>query len=158
LGNPTSVRHDNSLRVFYGLWRLRNDFAPQFGRLPSAVRLAGGWHAETLQPCEIAGLIRFEKFLPLVEAFHDDGTHRDKADNRKLYYDPFMKHLLLAMFNSSTRMLRALQQGSLLEKLRKNLGVLWTSLRAFSETAAPRRLARRGARAAGPRTASKKRG
>jgi IS4 transposase len=61
------------------------------------------------------------------------GCQRDKAGNRKLHYDQYCLLVLLFLFNPVLRSLRALQQASELEKVRRKLGVGRTSLGSFSE-------------------------
>jgi IS4 transposase len=69
----------------------------------------------------------------LLDELHEVGCQRDKAGNRKLHYDQYCLLVLLFLFNPVLRSLRALQQASELEKVRRKLGVGRTSLGSFSE-------------------------
>src|SRR3954466_10642352 len=89
--------------------------------------------AEPLKPRDIQGLKYVERLLPLLDRLHDVGCRRDKAGNRKLHYDQYCLLVLLFLFNPVLRSLRALQQASELEKVRRKLGVGRTSLGSFSE-------------------------
>ena len=72
---------------------------------------------------DIQGLKYFEKLKPLLARLHDIGTERDKAGNRELHPDEYCILQLLWMFSPILTSLRALQQASELDKVRKKLGV-----------------------------------
>jgi hypothetical protein len=71
----------------------------------------------------------------LLGQLHDVGCDRDRAGNRDFHMDHYMLLLLLAMFNPMCRTLRGLQQASVLDKVRRTLGVPRVSLGSFSEAA-----------------------
>jgi hypothetical protein len=73
--------------------------------------------------------------LRLVDRLHDVGTERDRAGNRKLFYDHYVTILLIYFFNPSLQSLRALQQATEWEKTRKKLGIEYSSLGSLSEAA-----------------------
>ena len=84
---------------------------------------------------DLVGFKYFQKILPLLARLHDDGCARDKAHNRHLHYDQYATLLLLFFFNPIVTSMRGLVEASKLEKVRKKLGVLPTSLGSFSEAA-----------------------
>src|SRR3954468_17594023 len=73
--------------------------------------------------------------LSLIDRLHDVGTERDRAGNRKLFYDHYVVILLIYFFNPSLQSLRALQQATEWEKTRKKLGIESASLGSLSEAA-----------------------
>lgn len=73
--------------------------------------------------------------LKLIDRLHDVGTERDRAGNRKLFYDHYLVILLMYFLNPSLQSLRALQQATEWEKTRKKLGIEYSSLGSLSEAA-----------------------
>ena len=77
----------------------------------------------------------FKQLKPLFARLHRLGTERDRAGNRKLFYDQYVGLLLLFFFNPTFRSLRALQRASCVAKIRKKLKCSRTSLGSLSEAA-----------------------
>jgi hypothetical protein len=71
----------------------------------------------------------------LIERLHAVGTARDRAGNRKLFFDQYVTLLLLYFFTPSLDSLRALQEATAWEKTRKLLGIKGTALGSLSEAA-----------------------
>lgn len=90
---------------------------------------------KTIDPRSLSGFKFFNLLGDLFQSLHDDGTQRDKADNRSLYYDHYAMLLLLYYFNPAVESLRGIQQFSTLDKVQKKLGVSKTSLGSLSEAA-----------------------
>jgi len=84
---------------------------------------------------DLVGFKYFQTILPLLDRLHDDGCARDKAHNRRLHYDQYTALFLLFFFNPILTSMRGLVEASKLEKVRKKLGVLPTSLGSLSEAA-----------------------
>jgi hypothetical protein len=59
----------------------------------------------------------------LIERLHRVGTDRDRAGNRKLFFDQYATLLLLYFFTPSLDSLRGLQEATGWEKTRKTLGI-----------------------------------
>ena len=76
-----------------------------------------------IEASDIQGLKYFDTLKPLLARLHDIGTERDKAGNRELHMDEYCILQLLWMFSPILTSLRALQQASELDKVRKKLGV-----------------------------------
>jgi hypothetical protein len=55
----------------------------------------------------------------LLKQVHAAGTERDRAGNRKLFYDQYLSLLLLYFVNPSLNSLRALQNASNWQKVRR---------------------------------------
>src|SRR6186713_314862 len=70
----------------------------------------------------------------LLRQIHAAGTERDRAHNRKFFYDHYLSLLLLYFVNPSLDSLRALQNASNWEKVRKRLGIPRVSLGSLSES------------------------
>ena len=87
-----------------------------------------------IEPSDVQGLKYFEKLRPLLARLHAVGTERDKAGNRELHMDEYCILQLLWMFSPILTSLRALQQASELDKVRKKLGVGRASLGSLSES------------------------
>jgi Transposase DDE domain len=73
--------------------------------------------------------------LKLIDRLHSAETDRDRAGNRKLFYDHYVVILLIYFFNPSLQSLRALQQATEWEETRKKLGIERASLGSLSEAA-----------------------
>lgn len=82
---------------------------------------------------DLQGFKYFKMLLPLLERLHDVGTRRDKANNRRLFFDGYTCLLLLHFWNPIVVSLRSLQQAAGLDKVQKLLGVRRVSLGSLSE-------------------------
>ena len=83
----------------------------------------------------VRGLMYFKQLKPLFARLHRLGTERDRAGNRKLFYDQYVGLLLLFFFNPTFRSLRGLQRACGVAKIRKKLKCSRTSLGSLSEAA-----------------------
>jgi hypothetical protein len=82
---------------------------------------------------DIQGLKYLDLLLPMLDRLHEVGCQRDKAGNRRLYYDQYCLLVLLFLFNPVVRSLRSLQQASQLKKVHKKVGCARASLGSLSE-------------------------
>jgi hypothetical protein len=82
---------------------------------------------------DLVGFKYFRMILPLLDRLHDNACARDKAHNRDLHYDQYATLHLLFLLNPIITSMRGLVEASKLDKVRKKLGVLPTSLGSFSE-------------------------
>lgn len=89
-----------------------------------------------LKDTEVQGLKYFHRLLPLLDRLKDVGCERDTAGNRKLFFDDYVKLVLLFLWNPLIGSLRALQQAAALPKVIKALGIGRFSLGSFSEAPA----------------------
>lgn len=71
----------------------------------------------------------------LLQALHDEGTERDRAGNRQLFYDQYATLLLLYFFTPTVTSLRGIQQMSELNKVQQRWGVPRTGVSTLSEAA-----------------------
>jgi hypothetical protein len=71
----------------------------------------------------------------LLKRLRAVGTERDRAGNRKLFFDQYIALLLLYFFTPTLASLRALQNASNWEQTRRKLGIRRTSLGSLSEAA-----------------------
>lgn len=71
----------------------------------------------------------------LLKQIHFAGAERDRAGNRKFFYDHYILLLLLYFVNPSLSSLRALQNASNWTKVRDRLGIPRVSLGSLSESA-----------------------
>jgi hypothetical protein len=71
----------------------------------------------------------------LLQRLHGIGAERDRAGNRKLFYDQYVALLLLYFFTPTLTSLRSLQNASNWKQTRRKLGVRRTSLGSLSEAA-----------------------
>lgn len=72
----------------------------------------------------------------LLKRLRPAGTARDKAGNRELFYDQYMTLLLFRMACPALRSMRALQQATGWDSVRRRLGIGRVSLGSLSESAA----------------------
>lgn len=70
----------------------------------------------------------------LLRQIHRAGAERDRAGNRKLFYDHYLSLLLLYFVNPSLDSLRALQQASNWKATQRKLGIPRVSLGSLSES------------------------
>src|SRR3954453_1811885 len=84
---------------------------------------------------DLRGFRSFKMLRPLLRKLHPDGTKRDRAGNRKLFYDHYVTLLLLYYFSPAPTSLRALEQASGLGKVQDRLGIDAVSRSAFGEAA-----------------------
>ncbi|SFI67863.1 IS4 family transposase [Planctomicrobium piriforme] len=70
----------------------------------------------------------------LLQRIHSAGTERDRAGNRRFFYDHYLSLLLLYFINPSLTSLRSLQNASNWEQVRKRLGIPRVSLGSLSES------------------------
>ena len=82
---------------------------------------------------DLQGLKYFKVLGSLVERLHDDATSRDRAGNRRLFYDQYACLLLLFFFNPIVKSLRGIQQASTLDKVQRLLGCNRVSRGSLSE-------------------------
>jgi len=71
----------------------------------------------------------------LLKRIHRAGTERDRAGNRRLFYDQYLSLLLWYFVNPSLDSLRALQQAANWDALRRKLGIRHLSPGSLSESA-----------------------
>lgn len=86
-----------------------------------------------LRDSDLVGLKYFGRLLPLLERLRGVGTARDRAGNRRLFFDHYCAYLLLFLFNPVVTPLRGIQQASTLKKVQKKLGCPRASLGSLSE-------------------------
>jgi hypothetical protein len=105
-----------------------------------AFRMAGQRSGKKRRQAEEAGrrlrsvrLIRpLEKLLKQI---HGAGAERDRAGNRRFFYDHYLCLLLLYFVNPALDSMRALQNASNWQKVRQRLGIPRVSLGSLSESA-----------------------
>src|SRR5947207_14076311 len=92
---------------------------------PTATNAAAKDAAATDEPEITDGSLQGLKYLkivaPLLLGLHEVGCQRDRAKNRKLFYDHYCKLGLVYLFNPLVRSLRGLQQLSELRKVQEKL-------------------------------------
>jgi DDE family transposase len=93
---------------------------------------------ERLEAERAAGRLRSVKLIKplrrLLKKIHRAGAERDKAGNRRFFYDHYLVLLLLYFFNPSIDSLRALQHASNWKRVQKRLGIPRVSLGSLSES------------------------
>lgn len=82
---------------------------------------------------DLKGLKYFKLLGSLLERLHDDATARDRAGNRRLFYDQYACLLLLSFFNPVVKSLRSIQQASTLDKVQRLFGCHRVSRGALSD-------------------------
>ena len=89
-----------------------------------------------LKDTEVQGLKYFHRLLPLLQRLKEVGCERDTAGNRQLFFDDYVKLVLLYLWNPLIGSLRTLQKVVALPKVIKALGIRRFSLGSFSEAPA----------------------
>jgi hypothetical protein len=86
-------------------------------------------------PTALQGQRLVQPLLKGIARLHIVGAERDRAGNRKLFYDQYIALLLMYVFNPALESLRALQQATGWKKTRKPLGIERAALGSLSEAA-----------------------
>jgi len=86
-----------------------------------------------VQARDLQGFKYFSLLQPFLERLHDHATERDRAGNRRLYFDQYTSLILLYFFSPALTSLRGLQQASALDKVQKTLGCARASFGSLSE-------------------------
>jgi hypothetical protein len=89
---------------------------------------------EPITEDQVQGLKHFKRLSPLLARLRTAGCKRDRAGNRRLFFDDYCKLVLLYLFNPLIDSLRALQEAAALSKVAKVLGVKRFSVGSFSES------------------------
>jgi len=82
---------------------------------------------------DLRGLKYFKILDPLLDRLHKEATQRDKAKNRKLFFDQYASLVLLYFFNPIIAGMRSIGQASALDKVQKLLGCKRSSAGSLSE-------------------------
>src|SRR5260370_9832345 len=82
---------------------------------------------------DLKGLKYFKVLGALLDPLHDNATARDRAGNRRLFYDQYACLLLLFFFNPVVKSLRGIQQASTLDKVQRLFGCDRVSLGSLSD-------------------------
>ncbi len=82
---------------------------------------------------DLEGFKYFKVLEPFLEKLHSVGTERDRAGNRKLFFDQYGSLILLYYFNPILTSLRGIQQASELKKVQRVLRCSRASLGSLSE-------------------------
>ena len=83
----------------------------------------------------LQGFKYFDLLQPFLKELHDAGTERDRAGNRRLFFDQYASLILLYFFNPVVTSVRGIRQATELGKVQRELGVAKTSLGSLSEAA-----------------------
>lgn len=84
---------------------------------------------------DLQGLKYFKALGSILERLHDVGIERDRAGNRKLYFDHYAGLLLVYFYNPIVTSLRGIQQTTELKKVQRIVGCSRASLGSLSEAA-----------------------
>lgn len=76
----------------------------------------------------------FKQMRKILAHLHTVGTERDRAGNRKLFYDEYVMLLLLYFYNPTLTSLQGLKECTNWERVRKALGIQRTSMGSLSES------------------------
>ena len=82
---------------------------------------------------DLEGFQYFKPLKPFIAKLHSVATERDRAGNRKLFFDQYGSLILLSFYNPILTSLRAIQQASELKKVQRVLGCSRASLGSLSE-------------------------
>jgi len=89
---------------------------------------------EPLKEKDIRCLGHLRRAFELLDKLHDVGCKRDRAGNRRLFFDDYCKLVLLHVWNPLIESIRDLQQAAALPRVAKALGVGRFSAASFSES------------------------
>lgn len=89
---------------------------------------------QSLKEKDVRCLGHLKRVFELLDKLHDVGCERDTAHNRRLFFDDYVKLVLLHAWNPLIESVRDLQQAAALPKVAKALGVGRFSAASFSES------------------------
>lgn len=95
-----------------------------------------GRREHELREQHIRRLKYFRRVMPLLDRLHEVGTARDRAGNRRMFFDDYAKLVLLYLLNPLIDSMRLLQEASGLGRVARALGVKRFSVGSFSEAPA----------------------
>jgi hypothetical protein len=87
----------------------------------------------TVSVSSVEGLKFLQRLEPLLERLRPAGCRRDRAGNRRLFFDQVCGLILLTFFNPALKTLRDLHGASRLATVRRKLGCSQASLGSLSE-------------------------
>jgi Transposase DDE domain len=90
--------------------------------------------AKQLTQKDIRCLGHLKRVFTLLEPLHEVGCERDRAGNRELFFDDYVKLVLLYIWNPLLESVHDLQQAAALPNVAKALGVRRFSAGSFSES------------------------
>lgn len=82
---------------------------------------------------DLKGLKYFKLLTPLLDHLHQDAAARDRAGNRRLFYDQYVTLILLYFFNPIITSLRGIEQATTLDKVQGLAGSPRVSRGSLSE-------------------------
>jgi hypothetical protein len=88
----------------------------------------------TLRDKDVVCLGHLKRVFDLLGPLHDVGCARDRAGNRELFFDDYVKLVLLYVWNPLIQSVHDLQQAAMLPRVAKTLGVKRFSAGSFSES------------------------
>jgi hypothetical protein len=86
-------------------------------------------------PTPLQGQRLVQPVLKAIMRLHNLGAERDRAGNRKLFYDQYLTLVLMYFCTPALESLRSLQQATGWEKTRRKLGIERAALGSLSEAA-----------------------
>jgi hypothetical protein len=96
--------------------------------------MIGRMSQEALKDKDLLCLGHLKRVFPLLDALRDVGCQRDKAGNRALFFNDYLKLVLLYTWNPLIGSVHDLQQAAALPKVAKALGIKRFSAASFSES------------------------
>jgi hypothetical protein len=90
--------------------------------------------AKQLQDKDVVCLGHLKRVFALLEPLREVGCERDRAGNRELFFDDYVKLVLLYIWNPLIESVHGLQQAVGLSGVAKTLGVKRFSIGSFSES------------------------
>jgi hypothetical protein len=91
-------------------------------------------HKAELSETDIHCLGHLKRAFALLEGLREVGCERDRAGNRQLFFDDYVKLVLLYVWNPAIQSMRDLQEAVGLPNVAKALGIKRFSLGSFSES------------------------
>jgi hypothetical protein len=91
-------------------------------------------HKEPLKEKDIIGLGYLKRLFPLLDRLREVGCGRDRAGNRELFYNDYVKLVMLYTWNPLINCIDDLRQAALLPNVAKVMGLKRFSAGSFSES------------------------
>lgn len=91
-------------------------------------------HKEPLKEKDLIGLGYLKRFFPLLDRLHEVGCGRDRAGNRELFYNDYVKLVVLYTWNPLLCSIQDLREAAMLPNVAKVMGLKRFSAGSFSES------------------------
>ena len=126
-------RKKTARRIRLAAIKQNQSLQPEDAPLQQSEVSSPGKQKLAIESKDVVDLKYLDLVASLLKRLHADGCERDTAGNRSLHFDQYCMLILLYLFNPTISSLRALDQASTLDKVKKQLGCSRATAASMSE-------------------------